>query len=804
MSNLLYNRVDIYVYRWVETMLTHKFEDGIPYEIVWIPTTQPSGDEPDGNLQYIKAYLLKLEYNSDVAEQSLAPLVRIMEKESSGDKGVKMFCIHAHRNPPQQFPLTAYFKEQTGGNLQGCQIIYDSFEYGSASKPLIARVNLESAVPVSGNPIVLTYHPDLLRVPVRQDEYLDAFYKRLSQLSNGSSEPQTQSDIWPQINASMLGANASGVNLEQLPKDGPAHKFHKAICNYISDKLPRMEDQSAAFLDFQVSIVYLSHRDWYKRDIVNTLTNRKTLLKCFPSNEDLAEDAKQYKSFQLYQPHIFLAIKDGMPGPERQADRLISHFMNSSIWTQLEYLDELDSVAQLGEKVLELIKKAPLFRKEPCLEFIEFNSRLLRNAFLSGRHKALIPFPFHDEKVMAAKAEETLKKILSTGSNAQYTWRCLLLDDHSLVSLADNRPDEEDKMDQASSVTPEDRDRVKKAMKADAWSKAEILSQLLEQYGIETFIHTDKSMCEGGPRESGEANQPKKRITIELCCAQTLGDAVEMIKSKCFDIILLDNLLGQNTQTKLITYHSGIELLEMIHAKKWASEEMSQTQETTNGGWKEEQVGPFGKFWIFGISSYQTTFVEQVRNMGLTLLSDQWNLFRGACPINTPQLFMQQFLNFLLIQLKEARGDMSGILRKLEEESLRILTLSVNESREMIRMSEDEKAEAFRIAATDIFGDLMYLVGKQERLKQDIQRGSGIAGSLNNSNFDEIVFTDHARQILYLISYGNGRQWEEMYQEYIILKSLFPIRGIDKTALNHFWKMADLYIHHLREQFETA
>lgn len=50
--------------------------------------------------------------------------------------------------------------------------------------------------------------------------------------------------------------------------------------------------------------------------------------------------------------------------------------------------------------------------------------------------------------------------------------------------------------------------------------------------------------------------------------------------------------------------------------------------------------GPFGKFWLFPITSFSNAFIDELQNQGLGFIDDNYELSRGADFINTPHLFL--------------------------------------------------------------------------------------------------------------------------------------------------------------------
>ena len=72
--------------------------------------------------------------------------------------------------------------------------------------------------------------------------------------------------------------------------------------------------------------------------------------------------------------------------------------------------------------------------------------------------------------------------------------------------------------------------------------------------------------------------------------------------------------------------------------------------------------GPMNRLWIFPITAFNQTFIDDLRNKGVRLIDHYWYLSRGADPINTPYQFLDSLNNFLQLQLRQAIFSMSMLI----------------------------------------------------------------------------------------------------------------------------------------------
>ncbi len=77
--------------------------------------------------------------------------------------------------------------------------------------------------------------------------------------------------------------------------------------------------------------------------------------------------------------------------------------------------------------------------------------------------------------------------------------------------------------------------------------------------------------------------------------------------------------------------------------------------------------GPLQRLWIFPITAFNQTFIDDLRNKGVRLIDYYWYLSRGADPINTPYLFINTLNNFLQLQILQAVFSLKTVVAFLKK-----------------------------------------------------------------------------------------------------------------------------------------
>lgn len=268
-----------------------------------------------------------------------------------------------------------------------------------------------------------------------------------------------------------------------------------------------------------------------------------------------------------------------------------------------------------------------LYNSSVAFEYIELQIRLASNAKIVGSNShanSVSPFIFHSETLMRKKTEDKLKSFLS-----EIKWKCLLIDDYSDRNLSGES-------------------EIRK-------TKKEIIKEIINNDNIVVISVTHK-----------EITEEERRTNI-------IWKALLELSSQTYDIILLDYLLGNkdyesehreyshellNLINKILTKEEGYSIKNyskiklLIPTKRNPiDDEFINVAGVIDGIFKNK--GPLNKFWFLNISSFHTAFLDRLREQGLGHNSEHWYLFRGADPVNTPELFRYSLFDLMNLQIRE-------------------------------------------------------------------------------------------------------------------------------------------------------
>lgn len=425
--------------------------------------------------------------------------------------------------------------------------------------------------------------------------------------------------------------------------------------------------------------------------------------------------------------------------------------MDNSIWNYLVPLSgivyrnskgenvEEKAFCQLFEDAIDSIYKTfkrHIYTLKVAQEYVDLNSRLVGEAFLLGSHaKGVSPFVFHSEsaikKMIIEEFENNSNNIINKIRNRK--WRILLVDDKAVLKMQpkDLFPDES-----SSTNLP--------------WNcKLRIVEDLLKKKFGDCVSHQDNSQT---------------KLLIEY--AQTLNDAEEALKQKKYDIILLDYLLDKGNGKQ----NYGYELLDNIFRQIDNANEGEEIDYDAI----EYKIGPRERLFFMFISAYSSAVYERLLAEGLNQSEDYWYISVGACPTNTPQLFL-----YNLIKLMEKRMEDSGIL-KLSSKAIFERVNKIYSPR-----GRDSKGESVRKRANAYYQKVLSLQYHYRNILKDVEIPFGNKSSIFDTK-GSVLMTDfiqnrinlggmleHLTQLVHLTAFGTIRQWPEMWEEYIYVKTLF-------------------------------
>lgn len=373
-----------------------------------------------------------------------------------------------------------------------------------------------------------------------------------------------------------------------------------------------------------------------------------------------------------------------------------------------------------------------LYELNVTKEYADINERIFMQSKLmeiSGHGKNVSPFLFHSEQKVKEETEK--KKELKRRSGIKtlkdeilsYKWRILLVDDHAEIPMR--------KGEDSSTV-----------------AKLDIIEKgLTELFGAGTVTR--------------EVENSTAKIYIK--CVSNIKKAETVLKSKKYEIILLDYLLDQRQEGSGREY--GYELLKEIYEK----ENGIKSDNSTDFDYKK---GPNNRFYFMFISAFTTAVSERLLAEGWARSEDYWYIGEGACPINTPYLFQYRLLHIMEKRMKDmGLSKILGINKNDFEKSY------IKEK--IIDVIYDDRT-SIRQNANNRFNDVLSVLYNYKNLLVDTHNASNPFDSLESTLATDIVmknayiggFLEHLTQLVYLTAFGTVRQWPEMWEEYIFIKSV--------------------------------
>ena len=272
-------------------------------------------------------------------------------------------------------------------------------------------------------------------------------------------------------------------------------------------------------------------------------------------------------------------------------------FLDSSIWFRNLSVNKLETFQTRFEHVLNDVNWAydkGLFYSTSAIEYLEYHTRLFKVSILEdfgdkGHASKTTPFIFHSESVMQKRANRLRAKIFE---NKGLRWSFLLVDDFAKKSLSKFRS-------------------TNKIAK-----KGDIILELINVKD-KLSISNNAMIGEVGPEKFIRKNR--------------IDSGLEYLeKSSCIpDIILLDFLFNNPKKTRY-----GDEFLEKL------------SDPLQNYKYKK---GPFDKYWIFPITVFSDAMLSSLQEKNIQNIKQDWNLARGADPINTPHKFRADLFEFLTV-----------------------------------------------------------------------------------------------------------------------------------------------------------
>lgn len=441
-------------------------------------------------------------------------------------------------------------------------------------------------------------------------------------------------------------------------------------------------------------------------------------------------------------------------------------------------------------------------------EYADLHARLLQQSYLLSTNKehgkAVAPFLFHQEQKMLEeimdepyikskgnkenKAVEE-KKEEDNGQTTQqaarnttipwkgteiskYKWRILLLDDHVLEKMTLY-----DANEKGTTSRPD---------------KLRIISNTLRRMfsgikiGYVDYKPTEKARTIRDEQTREEVNN--NEYDIVFYCVSNITNAETALRKHKFEIVLLDYLLGNDKDNTTREY--SYTLLNYINDSKKAEEKYENNISLY-------KFGPHKRMYFMFISSFATAVNERLLAEGLHKSEKYWHIADGACPTNTPYLFLHRLVHLMDKRVKDMGIDkFMGINTKDEFEKSYIHKEIINNIYDP--KGKDNTISNVRSAANEHFDDVLSLLYHYKRMLEDYQKPektediflsseSTLATDFVDNHPKLGGFLEHLTQLVYLTAFGTVRQWPEMWEEYQFIRSITGERI--ESIEDHIYKL---------------
>lgn len=457
--------------------------------------------------------------------------------------------------------------------------------------------------------------------------------------------------------------------------------------------------------------------------------------------------------------------------------------MDSSVWNTLVPLDikEIDGNDYGGkESLYDAINciydnyKKGIYNLAVATEYADLNARLACQSCLSGSHASGVsPLIFHSESAIKLLITKELRQaedgnLSTTNKISNHSWRILLVDDKAQKGLT-----------AINDIKPENKEGKL------PWNcKLTIIEDILKNHFENSFIisHDIKTF------DKCDTNKKEKINGILIDYEENIENAKEALKKKEYDIILLDYLLETEKGNEY-----GYELLENIYNNVQKSKNSNQEIDYSK---VEYKVGPHKRFFFIFISAYSTAVYERLLAEGLNRSEKYWHIAVGACPTNTPKLFLYNLLILMEKQLEDSGVD------KLSPRGIFDIVNKIYGSAE-----GEDIGKSVRYRANKYYQKVLDLHYLYRKMLDDVDFPANESDSIFNTKGSVLItnfmkknvnlggLLEHLTQLVHLTAFGTVRQWPEMWEEYIYFKAQFNITQLEIDCDKQNWNA--------REHFNT-
>lgn len=448
--------------------------------------------------------------------------------------------------------------------------------------------------------------------------------------------------------------------------------------------------------------------------------------------------------------------------------RRYRHIMESSIWNyyvpilfdQNRILSRL-TIESLTYALKEISRneEAKLYNLMTAVEYAELQGRLIEQSYLTGNHgEGVSPFVFHSER----EDDELLRKEIKTEDDTDKTkkdfffdrkWKMLLVDDCVGDHKMRNHNKGQSNINKLDIIT-NDISRVINPKKIDidyAANITEAIAKLFEQQEQYTIILLDYLLDtnSSGNREYGyhlleitdilskllERLTDSKTANINTIINQTL-DEQKKLYPYIFYIHKYIEYDPNNSEDPILTV-CGIKIpyneVRKILEKKY--------------------FGPNDQLYFMFTSPYWAAIYERLHEEQISLNNKYYQISIGACPTNTPYLFLYNLHDMM----------------RMRYESLSIT--DEGEARPMCLVEFLEELfcndSSIHTRCVNRFDDLLRLRTLYNKIKDD--NDVLIESLFPDRRYYRNHFWEHLQNLIYLIAFGDIRQVPEMREEYTFI-----------------------------------
>lgn len=529
---------------------------------------------------------------------------------------------------------------------------------------------------------------------------------------------------------------------------------------------------------FKVQLVIHSHKDFS----IGQVSEEKDVASF--AQEFFLEEAKEKE----YLPMVHITLDDSYVvsmfsnGEKYKLPKHISRsfqILDSSIWNLLVPFDRFENFKIGGAEGLhDAIEKIDAFYQnrlydlQVAHEYANLNARLAKQAYLSGAHSSGVsPFIFHSETTTMYLIQREFRTKRNTNVSPSLfpfpinkkggyetdslldkicnrKWRILLLDDKAI-----------EPMDPILLKSKNNQ------IKGDWNCKKTIILNLLEDLlGLHNKVAyrsvNNETWDKVDAQDTKVHKMPDKDTVILIEYAQSVEEAKNALKQKKYDLVLIDYLLKQDeAQYGQDEAQYGYELLEEIYEEDY---EHKKDEEALT--YKTIRPHHHLRMYCMFISAYSSAVHDRLLAEGLNQSEKYWYINLGACPTNTPQLFLYNLIKIMDKRLDDTNIDdlsIKGIVEILE----------IIYGAESIRKSAGdyyEKIQSCQYFYRNLLQDYDIYVGDDNIFEAS---KSVLVTDFLNHHINMGGLLEHLAQLIHLTAFGTVRQWPEMWEEYLYAKA---------------------------------